>query len=60
LKLRAALRNGSPFRATLGGCAAKVDERKILTLLREAPRRRGTAVAAKTPQPGEFVELPTE
>ncbi|WP_296711908.1 tRNA lysidine(34) synthetase TilS [Rhodoblastus sp.] len=60
LKLRAALRNGSAFRATLGRCAAKVDERKILTLLREAPRCRGTAGAEKTPQPGEFVELPTE
>ncbi|MDI9848016.1 tRNA lysidine(34) synthetase TilS [Rhodoblastus sp. 17X3] len=60
LKLQAALRKGSAFRATLGGCAAKVDERKILTLLREAPRRRGTAAAETPSRPGAFVELPTE
>jgi tRNA(Ile)-lysidine synthase len=40
-KLGAALRNGSAFRGTLGGCAARLDERKVLTLRREGPRRRG-------------------
>jgi tRNA(Ile)-lysidine synthase len=60
MKLQAALRKGSAFRATLGGCAAKVDERKILTLLRETSRRRGTAGDEKTPQPCESVELPTD
>jgi tRNA(Ile)-lysidine synthase len=40
-KLGEALGKGSAFRGTLGGCAARLDERKILTLRREGPRRRG-------------------
>jgi tRNA(Ile)-lysidine synthase len=40
-KLGAALRNGSAFRGTLGGCVVRLDERKVLTLRREGARRRG-------------------
>ena len=59
-KLRAALRNGSAFRATLGGCAARVDERKRLTLRREDPRRRGRKGEGNPARRGEFLELPAD
>jgi tRNA(Ile)-lysidine synthase len=40
-KLSAALREDAAFRGTLGGCAASLDERKMLILRLEKPRRRG-------------------
>ena len=60
LKLHAALRKGSAFRATLGGCAVQIDERKVLTLRREATRRRGLEGERKPSRRGEFQELPAD
>lgn len=51
-KIGEALRNGSSFRGTLGGCAASLDGRRRLTLRRETPRRRGAG--------GRGRELPDE
>jgi tRNA(Ile)-lysidine synthase len=44
-KLAAALKEGVVFHGTLGGCAATLDERKMLALRPEGPRRRGLSKA---------------
>lgn len=46
--LGAALQDGAAFRGTLGGCAARLDARAVLTLRRENPRRRGARGEEKT------------
>ncbi|MGO8740291.1 tRNA lysidine(34) synthetase TilS [Rhodoblastus sp.] len=44
--LQMARQNGEILRATLGGCAARLDARGLLTLRREKARRRGLSVAS--------------
>jgi tRNA(Ile)-lysidine synthase len=53
--LRMARRNGESLRATLGGCAARLDARGVLALRPEKERRRGARNASET-LAGDFRE----
>ncbi|HUO54856.1 MAG TPA: tRNA lysidine(34) synthetase TilS [Rhodoblastus sp.] len=54
-KLQLAYNNRAILRATLGGCAARLDKNGLLALAREKPRRRGAGG-----EPGDFRETPSD
>ncbi|HUO55124.1 MAG TPA: tRNA lysidine(34) synthetase TilS [Rhodoblastus sp.] len=56
-KLRVALDRRATFRATIGGCAARLDRASILTLRLEELRRRGRP---RTAEAKELTELPMD
>ncbi|MCI4677561.1 tRNA lysidine(34) synthetase TilS [Rhodoblastus acidophilus] len=58
--LRLARENGQPLRATLGGCAARLDARGLLSLHKEKERRRGAPTSSVAARTSDFPGLPSD